>query len=155
MRPSTRVVVTAAITALAFGASLPSRASCAPPMVSIDAFQAEPGDSLTVTGEAWRNGCDDTGGSAAGCASREDQVEPITNIEVRLLGPKTDQTDRMLNSGYIGETEVDILLAEVDADDEGRFSEEITIPDVAPGRYFITGIADVGASQPPQIDIVR
>lgn len=147
--------MTALIGAAAFGVALPSRASCAPPMVSIDAFQAEPGDTITVTGEGWIDGCDDTGGEGGGCASGGDEEQPVSNIELRLKGPKTDQTDRMLDTGDIGETEVDILLGEVGADDEGQFTEQITVPEVPSGRYFITVIATLPAYQPPQLDIVR
>lgn len=154
MTPSMRVAFSALLTATAFGLAVPSRAACAPPMVSIGAFRAEPGDTITVTGQGWVDGCDDTGGSAGGCAARDDEADPVADIELRLMGPKTDQTDRMLNAGHIGDTEVDVLLAEAAADGGGGFTEDITIPDVAPGRYFITGIGSVGASQPPQIDIV-
>lgn len=89
-------------------------------MVSVDPFEAKPGDMVTVTGQAWMNGCDDSGGSGGGCASGDDQAEPIENIELRLMGPKTDQRDRMLNSGYLGDTEVDVLLAELGVTDEGK-----------------------------------
>ncbi len=154
MIPKLRVGLTAFVAATLLGVALPSRAGCAPPMLSIDAFQAEAGETITVTGQAWVDGCDDTGGTGGSCASRGNEEQPIANIELRLKGPKTNQTDRMLNSGYVGETEVDVLLAEVAADEQGEFTEQVVLPDVPPGRYFITGIGTLPASQPPQIDIV-
>lgn len=122
-------------------------------MISIDQLQAKPIETLQVTGEAWFDGCDDTGGSESGCGSPEDNAEPVTGIQLRLKGPRTDQTQQQLNIGAIGETRIDVLLGKVDADDQGAFIKLITIPDVPSGTYFLTGISELSAYQPPQIVI--
>ena len=152
MRPTGRLLITITAIALLFGGVIPTHASCAPPIVSIDKFQAEPGQTVEITGEAWISGCDDTGGSEGGCSNSDDS-EPLTGIDLRLKGPRTDQTQKQLNAGAIGETEFDVSLGTVDADDQGAFAIVVTMPEVPPGTYFLTGISEVPASQPPQLVI--
>ncbi len=153
MRPRTNLLIAVSAMAVFLGVALPSRASCAPPMISIDTFQTEPGDRVQVAGQGWFSGCDDTGGSAMGCGSSDPPSEPVTDIELRLKGPRTDQTQQQLNIGAIGETAIDLPLGTVDADAGGEFTTTIEIPDVADGTYFVTGLAELPAYQPPQIDI--
>lgn len=152
---ATRVKISILVAGLSLSLVPASVASCAPPMVSIDDFEAAPGDEIRVSGTAWSSGCEDTGGSAGGCASAAESSKPLQNIELRLKGPRTDQTQKQLDVGAIGETEVDLSLGEVDADDEGSFTASITIPDVAAGRYFITAISELPAYQPPEIAITH
>lgn len=155
MRSGFKLLIAVTATGMLFGGALPIHASCAPPMVSIDAFQAKPGDTVRVTGEAWMSGCDDTDGSEAGCGSSDDSTEPLTGIQLRLKGPRTDQTKQQLNVGAIGDTEIDISLGTVGADDQGEFTKLVTMPEVPPGTYFLTAISELPAYQPPQIVIIR
>lgn len=147
-----RLLIAIGAVVVLFGGALPSRAACAPPMVFVDVVGARPGDTIEVTGEAWTDGCDDTPDSGGGCGS-EGSAEPVTGIELRLKGPRTDQSQKALDVGEIGDTQVDVLLDTVDPDDQGSFTAEVTIPEVAPGTYFITGIAGLPAYQPPEIVI--
>lgn len=155
MRSGFKLLIAVTTTAILFGGALPTHAACAPPMVSIDKFQAEPGDAVRVTGEAWISGCDDTDASEGGCGSSDDSPEPLTGIELRLKGPRTNQTQQQLNVGAIGETEIDISLGTLSADDQGKFTKFVTMPQVPRGTYFLTAISELPAYQPPQIVIIR
>lgn len=137
------------------GGQIVSHAAVVPRMLEVGRSMFHTGyveGVATHHGTGWISGCDDTGGgSEGGCSGPDRSSPPMLGIEVRLKGPRTDQTQTQLNVGAIGETEIDVLLETVDADEEGRFEEVVQVPDVAPGTYFLTAVAELSAYQPPQL----
>ncbi len=151
MRSQIRLLLVLVFTTVYLGGVLPTHAACESPTLEISQLQVAPGDEIEVVGHSWMSGCDDAA-EDGGCGSSPES-EPIEGIEVSLKGPRTDQTQQQLNVGRIGETEIAIELATVNANSEGRFTVNAAMPDVPPGVYFITAEGDLPAYQPPQITI--
>lgn len=151
MRSQIRLLLVLVLGAAYLGGIGPSRAACAPPTLEVPDAQIALGDEIEVSGHSWMSGCDDTP-DEGGCGSSPES-SPMEDIEVSLKGPKTDQTQQQLNIGRIGATEIDIELATVDANSQGRFTTTVAIPDVPPGVNFLTAEGDLPAYQPPEITI--
>ena len=118
-----------ALAGLAFGVGpiSPAPASCAPPSVSVAQDRVRVGDEIYVSGQAWFNGCQDSGVCSAGCFSSAEcdygpPEKPIKNIRLFLKGDGTRH-----------------LLAEVSADSKFEFKTRVTVPNLSPGRYRLTG----------------
>jgi hypothetical protein len=160
MKVTVRLLLTIGLVALLSGGVTPSRASCAPPTLSLERFRAQPQERIVVTGQAWMLGCDDTGGSvggsAGGCSHSDNEEIPLSRIDLRIKGPRTDQTDHQLSVGVVGQTDFDLALATINANDSGSFETTITIPDLPGGTYFITGASNGHkAYSPPQLIVYR
>jgi hypothetical protein len=95
------------------------------------------GGKVTATGDAWITGCNDTGGGGIGCSGtiggHEEVEEPIRNIEVEFVGPlDVPPRDRTT-----------IPIGKVDADENGDWTLDFTVPDVEPGDYMLdTGVGE-------------
>jgi hypothetical protein len=122
-------------------ASIPGNASCPSPRVHTQGTSFAPGDQVTVTGENWQTGCDDTGGGCIG--SHSNSAYQQIRIFIRPAGGSEDGT----------------TLATVDADPTSKeFSTTVTLPaDLVAERYVIAA----QANDPPShasitfIDVTR
>ena len=103
-------------------------ATCLPPDISLSAVKGERGTMLTVTGQHFAAGCNDTG--------------PPFGILGGIFGlgrsPRAKKNKILLKQG-----EESILLTTVDADSKYRFSVTVTIP-VNAALGPATLIADTG-----------
>ena len=103
-------------------------ASCAAPEISLSAVKGERGTKLTVTGQHFAAGCNDTG--------------PTFGILGRIFGlgpPPPYKKIKIL----LKHVEKSILLTTVDANSKYRFSVDVTIP--ANATFGLaTLIADMG-----------
>lgn len=114
-----------------------SSAACAAPAVSVEPATAQPGDEVTVRGEAMVDGCADAiSVDKHGNQTPNETESPITSIDV------------ILRTG-----EFDIVLATVDADANGKFEIAVVVPEGTP-----TGTAqvstDVEFTEPDQLEVV-
>lgn len=113
------------LTAMAvFAAPRLAEAGCEGP--SIESEEASVAAGLTVTGQAWIEGCDDSQGEGAcGRPIGGEREEPMQDIPIFVDAR---------------------LVATVDADDEGAFTASIPVPNLRPGRHEIRA----GAAGPEQ-----
>lgn len=119
-----RTLLAATVGAAMLSVTGTSNASCAPPTIRLSSYLARPGDTITITGEGFGEGCDDTpgdGGCFGGPAEQSDPYEDIP-IDIRSKGGSRKK----------------ISLQVVDARANGTFRVQINIPDLSPGRYGIT-----------------
>ena len=110
----------------------PAPASCAPPSVAVAERTAKAGTKVHLTGEAWVDGCADSGscGPANACGETEcnygPPVHPIEDIEISLE--------------HEGES---IPLATADAGPRYGFRVTAIVPeDTPPGRYRLIARAE-------------
>jgi hypothetical protein len=105
-------------------ASSPAVADCGGPQLTIDGASAfDPstavplhrGDEVTVDGLYFVRGCDDNGSSGSFGCSPDDDLDPMSDIELRLVG-----------------TGASFALGVEDADADGRTSWTFTVPETAP-----------------------
>lgn len=89
-----------------------SDGACAGPTLVVEPATAAPGDTVTVTGEGMIDGCDDHQGvDDDGTVRSFETQEPMRRVEIDLV---------------LGDEQV--TLASVDADEQGRFVVEVTMP---------------------------
>jgi hypothetical protein len=105
-------------------ASSPAAADCGGPQLSIDGASAyDPatsvplrrGDEVTVEGRYFVQGCDDTGSTGSLGCSPDDEPDPMSDIELRLVG-----------------TGASVALGVEDANADGLASWTFTVPETAP-----------------------
>lgn len=89
-----------------------SDGACAGPTLVVEPATAAPGDTVTVTGEGMIDGCDDHQGVDDDGTVRSFETQaPMRRVEIELV---------------LGDEQV--TLASVDADEQGRFVVEVTMP---------------------------
>ena len=97
-------------------------ASCAAPEWDVDNDRAQTGESITISGRFFIDGCNDTGSASwcGGPAPQEPEV-PMTGIRFQLLG---------------GDESVDAVT--VSADEQGDVAATLTVPqDAKAGAYKV------------------
>lgn len=147
-----RLALMAAVTICWFGmsSSFPGRASCVAPELQLgDGFRAtgqrelpvaEPGTRVEIKGRHFFKGCDDVGGgSMFGCSQESKEQRPYRDMVVEIRGPVTQETRRMLKRAALSDVvfETSVELATIDADDDFTFDEQVRLPDLARGKYFL------------------
>jgi hypothetical protein len=118
-----RTIGTALLILAAVGACSPqtetgsSAGACAAPHLAVSPTAVAPGDRVTVTGTAMKDGCADT--------IEMDEDGNVVDQETETPFTGVDVTYRS------GDTEP-VVLATVDADEQGAFEVVVTIPADAP-----------------------
>jgi hypothetical protein len=121
--------------------SVPSTASCAAPTISLSPASGKPGTQITVSGQGWVSGCDDTGGG--GCfGSTQEEAEPshpYKDVTLAFVGPLTKKLERELRTdGTTTSAARSVKVGEADADAQGIFTVAVAVPDLPPSRYLVT-----------------
>jgi len=94
------------------GGTDPAEAACMDPVVEIRPRAAGPGDAVTISGYGWRQGCNDTVDCPDGGPCPTDaSAPPRTGIRLRFSQGRNNDT-----------------LGVADADQNGRFTHQATIP---------------------------
>lgn len=139
MCPIHRVLIALIATGAVLSVSVTSFASCVPPETSLSRSSGSLGDEVVVTGRWWLDGCNDVGGVGMCSQDHPEPTPPIEDITIGFMGPMTKELRREWNRrGTHDSAEHFVDLAEVDADHDGRFRTEISVPDLPPGRYVVT-----------------
>jgi hypothetical protein len=132
MRQLGRVLFLFIILIATFGLQGVARSACvAPELLIQEDSPLAPGDTVRVRGRYWTGECNDVISCSNGCGGRCTGGEPETpaaNIVVSLrpAGQNDFGTDIRLLEG-------------IDAGPGLDFSEEVTLPRVADGRYVLVG----------------
>lgn len=114
------VAVTALLVVVSSGG--PSAAACAGPLVEVEPMRAAPGQHTRVKGQYFNTGCEDIGPNARGGFGSAEDIEL-----------------------YFEQGEQSVLLAVLDADEDGRISRVVRLPESAE-----QGPADIRAAVPVQ-----
>ena len=119
-----RTLLAVMVSATLLSVTGPSSASCAAPSLELSGYLARPGDIVTVEGEGFSEGCDDTGESGCFGGGSLEPSAPYKHIPIEVVSKRPPKEE--------------IQLGMVDARPNGTFEIDIKVPELPPGRYLIT-----------------